>query len=142
MTWVAWKMLTADKAKYFGLIFGIAFASLLMAHQVSMFVGIMRRTTSQILDITHAQIWVVDPGVQFLEETRPLADTDLHRVRGVEGVRWAVRLYKGNLQARLPDGSFRQIAVLGLDDATLVGSPQIMVFGDVRDLRRRTLHAR
>jgi putative ABC transport system permease protein len=47
MSWIALKMLTGDRAKSFGIIFGVAFASLLMAHQVSIFVGIMRRTTAR-----------------------------------------------------------------------------------------------
>src|SRR5688572_14069466 len=78
MTWVALKMLTGDRAKYLGIIFGVAFASLLMAHQVSIFVGIMRRTANQILDVHDAQIWVMDPKVQYLEEIEPLRETDVY----------------------------------------------------------------
>src|SRR5437879_1138527 len=44
MNWVALKMLTGDRAKYLGIVFGVAFATLLMAQQTSMFVGIMART--------------------------------------------------------------------------------------------------
>jgi putative ABC transport system permease protein len=95
MSWVALRMLTGDRSKYFGLIFGVAFASLLMAHQVSIFAGIMRRTTSQIQDVREAEVWVMDPRVQYFDEVKPLQEGDLHRVRGVEGVAWAVRLYKG-----------------------------------------------
>ena len=51
MSWIAWKMLTGDRSKYLGIIFGVAFASLLMAHQVSIFCGVMGRTTSQIKDV-------------------------------------------------------------------------------------------
>ena len=40
------------------------------------------------------------------------------------GVPWAVRLYKGHGRARLADGNFQQMIVLGLDDATLVGAPR------------------
>src|SRR5207248_9675139 len=117
MSWIAWKMLTGDRSKYIGIIFGVAFASLLMAHQVSIFCGIMRRTTSQIADIHEANLWVMDPKVQYVEEAAPLHDTDLHRVRGVPGVEWAVRLYKGLVRARMSDGNFRQVVLLGLDDA-------------------------
>jgi putative ABC transport system permease protein len=136
MSWIAWKMLTGDRSKYLGIIFGVAFASLLMAHQVSIFAGIMRRTTSQIRDIHEAKIWVMHPESKYIDEIEPLSETDLPRIRGVEGVDWAVRFYKGLLRARLEDGNFRQVLVLGLDDATLVGAPQTMVMGTLADLRR------
>jgi putative ABC transport system permease protein len=70
MSWIAWKMLTGDRSKYLGIIFGVAFATLLMAHQVSIFAGIMRRTTSQIRDIHEAKIWVMHPESKYVEENR------------------------------------------------------------------------
>lgn len=136
MNWIAWKMLTGDRSKYLGIVFGVAFASLLMAHQVSIFAGIMRRTTSQIRDIREPNIWVMQPESKYVEEIEPLSETRWQSVRGVEGVEWAVRLYKGLLRARLPDGSFRQVLVLGLDDATLVGAPREIVMGQLSDLRQ------
>jgi putative ABC transport system permease protein len=136
MLWVALKMLTGDRAKYLGIIFGVAFATLLMAQQMSMFVGIMLRTTSQIRDVQEADLWVMDPEVRFIEEARPLPATDLQRVRGVPGVSWAVRFYKGPIQARVEGGNFRQVMLLGIDDATLVGGPREMILGNLADLRR------
>jgi putative ABC transport system permease protein len=57
----------------------------------------------------------------------------------VEGVRWAVRLYKGQARARLEDGNFQQVIVLGVDDATLVGAPAVeqgkLLVGKLEDLR-------
>ena len=46
MNWLAWKMLTGDRAKYLGIVFGVAFGTLLIAQQASLFVGLMRRTSS------------------------------------------------------------------------------------------------
>ena len=60
----------------------------------------------------------MDPKVQFIDDIKPLQDTELYRVRGVEGVQWAVPLYKGLLKARLDNGTFQTCNVLGLDDAT------------------------
>jgi putative ABC transport system permease protein len=136
MTWIALKMLTGDRNKYFGIIFGVMFASLLIAHQISIFVGIMSRTTSQIQDVLEADVWVMDNKVRYVDEIPSLQDTVLHRVRGVPGVEWAVRLYKGTARARLDDGNFRQVILMGLDDATLVGAPREMVLGSLADLRR------
>jgi putative ABC transport system permease protein len=136
MNWIAWKMLRGDPAKYAGLVFGIAFATLLMTQQVSIFMGIMRRTTSQILDVRDAEIWVMDNKVRFIDEVPALPDTDLHRVRGVPGVQWATRLYKGQVRARLADGNFRNVILFGLDDGSFVAAPQEMIVGSLADLRR------
>ena len=95
MTWVALKMMTGNRGKYFAIVFGIAFACMLMGQQASIFCGLMRNTTSQIRDTTGADIWVMDPSVEFVDDVTPLADNDLFRVRGVPGVSWAVRFYKG-----------------------------------------------
>jgi putative ABC transport system permease protein len=96
----------------------------------------MLMTTSQIRDIQGAQIWVMDKNVQFVDDIKPMSDVELYRVRGVPGVDWAVRLYKGLARGRLADGSFQQIILLGLDDASMVGAPAEMIVGSVADLRR------
>src|SRR5262249_53541833 len=132
----AWKMLIGNRAKYLGIIFGVTFASLLIAQQSSIFCGLMLMTTSQIQDIKGASIWVMDSNVQFVDDIKPLTDESLMRIRGVPGVQWAVKLYKGLARARLDDGAFQQVILLGLDDATLVGAPQDMIVGSWSDLRR------
>ncbi|MBI3468666.1 MAG: FtsX-like permease family protein [Planctomycetes bacterium] len=136
MGWVALKMLTGDRAKYFGLVFGIAFASMLMAHQTSIFCGLMLRTTSQLQDIRGAEIWVTDPKLQNVDEIKPLSDGDLYGVRSVPDVAWAVRLYKGLVRVRVEEGDFRTAILLGLDDPTLIGAPQRMVVGELSALRQ------
>jgi len=136
MNWVALKMLTGDRSKYFGIIFGVTFASLLIAQQGAIFCGLMLRTSSQIYDLSGADIWVMDPGMQFVDDIKPLSDNELYRVRGVEGVKWAVRLYKGIARSRFSDGKFQQFILLGLDDATMVGAPREMVVGTLADLRK------
>jgi len=135
MNWLAIKMLIGDQTKYFGLIFGISFASFLMSQQVSVFMGIVRRSSSQIQDVRDADIWVMDSKVRHVDEVPGLPVTDLDRVRGVPGVAWAVKLYKGNARARLPGGHFRNVILFGFDDATLVGAPQEMIVGSLADLR-------
>ena len=96
MRFIALRMLTADRSKYLGLVFAIAFCTFLLQNQTSIFAGILRRTGSQISDVTEASVWVMDPKTEYFEQTKALKETDLLRVRGVEGVAWAVRLFKGN----------------------------------------------
>jgi len=135
MIWIAWKMLIGNRAKYLGIVFGVAFAALLIAQQSSIFCGLMALTVSQILDVEGAGIWVMDPKVKYVDDVKPMADTHLYRVRGVPGVDWAVRLYKGIARARLEAGSYEQVILLGLDDATFIGAPLNMIEGSIDDLR-------
>jgi putative ABC transport system permease protein len=136
MNFIALKMLTGDRAKYLGIIIGLTFSSLLITQQLAIFVGLMTRTYGFITDMGLADIWVMDSKVQFIDDIKPLQDTRLFRVRGVEGVEWAVPLYKGLLKARLSNGTFQTVNVIGLDDTTLIGGPPEMVSGQLADLRR------
>jgi putative ABC transport system permease protein len=136
MNSVAIKMLVGDRAKYLGIIMGLTFASLLITQQLAIFVGLMSRTYGAITDLGLPDIWVMDPKVQFIDDIKPMQDTTLLRVRGTEGVAWAVPLYKGLLKARLDNGTFQTCNVIGLDDETLIGGPPQMVVGKLEDLRR------
>src|SRR5262245_15050921 len=136
MNWIALRMLTGDRSKYLGLIFGVTFATLLMTQQVSIFMGILTRTGNQILDVRDADIWVMDNRVRYLDEAPGLQDIDLMRVRGVPGVSWAVRTYRGIVRARLEDGNTRNVRLSGLDDESLVGAPQELIAGSLEDLNR------
>jgi putative ABC transport system permease protein len=136
MNWVALKMLTGDRAKYFALVFAIAFGSMLMAHQTSIFCGLMLRTASVIRDMPGVDFWVMDPKLQNVDEIQPLTEGDLYRVRGVPGVVWAVRLHKSLARVRVEGGDYRTAVLLGLDDASLTGAPVEMVVGSADDLRR------
>jgi len=136
MLWIAWKMLIGNRVKYLGIVFGVVFAALLIAQQSSIFCGLMFLTVSQIRDVEGPGIWVMDPNVQFIDDIKPLPDTDLFRVKGVSGVEWAVRFYKGLARARMEQGEFHQMILLGIDDATLVGAPEGIFMGSLADLRK------
>jgi len=146
MSWVALKMLTGDKAKFFGIVLGLTFAALLITQQGSIFCGLMRRTAGQVEDISGADLWVMDPNVRFIDDVKPMLETSLYRVRGVDGVEWAVPLYKGNARLKLKttgrDGKpldvIEQVILLGLDDSSLVGAPppKRILCGTLDDLRK------
>lgn len=136
MNLVALKMLVGDRAKYLGIIMGLTFASLLITQQAAIFLGLMTRTFGFVSDTGLPDIWVMNSKVQFIDDIKPMQDTALYRVRGIEGVGWAVPLYKGLIKARLDNGEFQTCNVVGLDDATLIGGPPTMVEGTLADLRR------
>jgi putative ABC transport system permease protein len=101
MYWIALKMLVGDRAKFLGIVLGLTFAAALITQQGSIFCGLMLRTCAQITDISGADLWVMDPSVRFIDDTKPMLEANLQRVRGVKGVKWAVPLYKGNGRAKL-----------------------------------------
>lgn len=132
---VALQMLIGDKARYFALIVGLGAASLLTTQQVGIFLGYMTRTWSFIDDTAEPDIWVMNPQLQFTDDHKRMADTMVDRVRGVAGVRWAVPMFKGFLEARMPDGHQEEVTVIGLDDSTLTGAPNLVDSARITDLR-------
>ncbi len=136
MLLIALKMLLGDRLKYGALVVGVAFASLLITQQASIFNGFARQTGAWIRDTDVADLWVMDEQVEFTIDLKPMVETQLGRVRGVEGVEWAVPVYMNFFNAVFPDGTQRNVRVVGIDDATLIGGPPTMVEGSLADLRQ------
>lgn len=130
---IALQMLIGDRSKYITLVSGLAFVALLFTQQGSVFCGLILRTARPV-EAIGAPIWIADPTLQFVDDVKPLIDTDLTRVRSVPGVKWAVPLFMRQLQVRLPDGRFQTVRMIGLDDATLMGRPGQMVAGTTAEL--------
>lgn len=126
-------MLFRDRAKYAMLIGGLTFCSLLMGQQTSVFCGLMMWTTALVRNVA-AQVWVMDAKAEQANEVIALRQIELDRVRSVPGVAWAVPFYAGIEQARLADGSFQNIQLIGLDTGTFTGRPMQMTAGRIEDL--------
>jgi putative ABC transport system permease protein len=135
MTWIALKMLMGNRSKFVAIVFGVSFACFLIAEQSAIFCGVMLRTTSLIRDTHGVDVWVMNPGVRYVDDLKAISDDDLYRVRSVSGVEWAVSLYRGQGQAQLANGTYQGVILMGLDDATLTGAPTHMLVGRVADLQ-------
>lgn len=133
MNYVALKMLFGDRAKYLMLLCGLTFAVMLIVQQGSIFWGLMMWSQANISNL-NVPIWVTDPGIAQVDEVKPIASTAVDRVRSVDGVEWAVPLYKGLLRARLADGDYHQITLTGLESATLIGRPAQILEGRFEDI--------
>jgi putative ABC transport system permease protein len=134
MIGLALKMLFGESAKYLMLIAGLFFATFLIVQQASVFCGLIRWTTSTLKNVP-APLFVVEERVSQINETNPMRDTDVSRVRSVASVRWAMPLYSGIQRVRLTDGSFKTVQLLGIDASSLAGGPTRMVEGNIKDLR-------
>ncbi len=132
----ALKMLFGDAAKFYGILLGLGFATLLISQQSSIFVGLMSRTFGFITDTPQADIWIADPDQRYLDDNKALRTTAVQRIRGIEGLDWAVPLFKGLIMVQLPDGQRQMSQVIGIDDASLIAGPSRMLQGSLDDLRR------
>ncbi len=135
MRGIALKMLFGDPSKYLGLVLGMAFAVLLVNQQAGIMINVIGRIASMILDVPEASIWVMDPGVPNTDTVIPIRDTELARVRSVDGVKWAAPLLKANGRIHTPSGQVTSIVFYGLEDATLIGVPNRVILGEISDLK-------
>jgi len=125
MNFIALKMLLGDRTKYAGLLFGIAFTSFLVTFAASYFGGMMTRSFALIAENPKADVWVMDAAMVAVDRPINLPASALNRVRSVAGVQSAVPLALAQADARFPNGRFQSFQVIGVDDATLAGVPQM-----------------
>ncbi|MEH6724431.1 MAG: FtsX-like permease family protein [Qipengyuania sp.] len=129
MLWIAIRMLTGDAQKFYGLVFGIAFSTLLITQQLTIFVNLIERGASGVYNVSSADIWVMDPVSRTTDVAYAMPSTALDKVRSVPGVGWAVPHIRAQASVRTKDGDLEGVAVIGVDDATLIGLPKRMIEG-------------
>ncbi len=129
---IAYKLLVNDRAKFAALLVGITFSVFLMIEMTSLFSGILNRASATVINIG-AKIWVMDPAVQTVANTIPLPDYIVDEVRSIPGVKYAVPLYSGGALVKLRDGTYQSVNVVGLDDTSLFGRPQLLS-GRIEDI--------
>ncbi len=133
---LAYKMLIGNRASCIGVIFGIFLATLLVSQQSAIFLGLVSRSYRIVTDISEPTIWVMDPATESEDKRRSLPTSYLDTVRGTPGVEWAVPLNSTLLPVVTPSGKFDISQLYGIDDATLIGAPNHILEGSIRDLRR------
>ncbi|MDR3579615.1 MAG: ABC transporter permease [Oryzomonas sp.] len=129
---IAYKLLVNDKGKFAALLVGITFAVFLMVMMTSMFAGILHRSSATVLNVG-AKVWVMDPAVNTPANTIPLPDYVLDAVRSINGVKYAVPLYSAGALVKLRSGVYQSVTVIGLDDASLYGRPEL-IEGRIEDI--------
>jgi len=129
---IAYRLLVNDKGKFAALLVGVTFAVFLMIFVTSMFAGILNKSSATIINIG-ATVWVMDRSVNTPQNTIPVPDYLLDAVRSIAGVKYAVPLYSGMGLVKLRNGSYQTASVLGLDDTSLFGRPEL-VEGRIEDI--------
>nr|WP_255548173.1 ABC transporter permease [Erythrobacter ani] len=129
-------MLTGDAQKFYGLLFGIAFSTLLITQQLTIFVNLIERGASGVYNAPEAEIWVMDPVSRTTDVNYAMPSTALDEVRSVPGVEWAVPHLRAAASVRTSAGDLEGVAIIGVDDATLIGLPERLLEGDKSILSR------
>jgi putative ABC transport system permease protein len=122
---IGFKLLVNDRAKFSALLIGITFAVFLMMQMTAMFAGILSRACANITNVG-APMWIIDPAVNTPTAPIPLPDYLLDAARSIDGVRYAVPIFVGGAQVRLASGTYQGVTVIGLDDASLFGRPELL----------------
>ena len=129
---LALKLLVNDRTKFYSVVIGITFAVFLIVQMTSMFAGILQRSAATVGNVG-ASIWVMDPAVNNVSSAIPLPAYLQDAVRSMDGVRYAVPLYLGGGLAKLPDGTYQSVSIIGLDDTSLYGRPPLET-GKIEDI--------
>jgi putative ABC transport system permease protein len=129
---LAYRLLVNDKAKFTALLVGITFAVFLIIQMTAMFAGTMKRASATVLNLG-ASMWVMDPAVQTVANTIGMPDYVLDAVRSMQGVSYAVPVYTGGALVKRADGVYQSVTVIGLDDTSLFGRPQL-IQGKIEDI--------
>jgi len=129
---IAFKLLVNDRGKFAALLLGITFAVFLMVQMTSIFSGVLRNASSTVINIG-AKIWIMDPAVTTVANSIPMPDYVQDAVRSIDGVKYAVPLYSGAATLKLRSGIYQSVTVLGLDDTSLLGRPELLE-GNIEDI--------
>lgn len=129
---IAFKLLVNDRGKFAALLVGITFAVFLIVQLTSVFSGILTKASATILNVG-GRVWVMDPAVNNPLNSIQVPDYLLDQVRSITGVKYAVPLYSGVALVKLNDGAYQPSTIIGLDDSSLVGRPEL-IEGNIDDI--------
>jgi putative ABC transport system permease protein len=129
---IGFKLLVNDKSKFSALLIGITFAVFLMMQMTAMFAGILNRAYSTVTNIG-AAMWIMDTAVNTATSAIPMPDYLLDAVRSMDEVSYAVPLFIGGALVKLSSGTYQSVNVVGLDDTSLFGRPELEQ-GNIQDI--------
>ena len=129
------KILIGDRGKFSSLIVGISIAVFLMMQVTAIFSGVFHRLASNIINVG-ATVWVMDADINMQENHIPMPNYMLDAVKSIPGVKYAAPLIINVQLMKLSNGHHQMIEVVGLDDMSLLGQPE-MTQGNIKMLYRK-----
>jgi len=129
---IGFKLLVNDTAKFTALLIGNHLRCVLDDANDG---DVRRNPQSRVLhrykhrrvDVDHGS------GGQHGTSAIPLPDYLLDAVRSMDGVAYAVPIFMSGAQVKLDDGTYQSVNVVGLDDTSLFGRPELEQ-GNIQDI--------
>lgn len=124
-----------DKVRFTVTLTGIVFALVLIIIQFGLFLG-FTTTTSNNIDHSNADLWVVFRGVGYFDTGRNFSERKFYQVLSTQGVEQAEKYMQAFGRWKRPDGRVESIQVIGFHPGSGLGEPWNVVQGSTADLRQ------
>jgi putative ABC transport system permease protein len=131
---LALKAMVADRGKLLTSLLGVAFSVVLINLQLGLLRGLIQKA-SLLVDYGQADIWVGHQHMSNVDIGTFIPERWVQRIRGIEGVERAEPYIVMFGQAKMPDGRFENVVVVGSDPASLMGNAWVMANGDSEAVR-------
>lgn len=134
MASLAIRNLLHDRVRLTVTLVGIVFSVVLTAVQLGLFFGFMR-ATSDLIDHSNADLWVLSKGVTHLETAVPFSEKKYYQVMAAPGVARVEKHMAGFGQWKKPDGAQEGILLVGYNLDSEMGAPWNLAEGNLADLK-------
>jgi len=134
MALLARRNLFHDRIRFAVTLTGIVFALVLIIIQFGLFLG-FTTTTSNNIDHSGADIWIVFHGVGYFDTGRMFSERKFYEVLSVPGVRQAEKYIQNFAYWKKPDGGVENVQVIGFHPGSGLGEPWNLVEGSVLDVK-------
>src|SRR6266481_4248184 len=124
-----------DKVRFAVTLTGIVFALVLIIIQFGLFLG-FTTTTSNNIDHSNADLWVVFHGVGYFDTGRNFSERKFYQVLSTPGVAQAEKYMQAFGRWKRPDGRVENIQVIGFHPGSGLGEPWNVVQGSLADLKQ------
>lgn len=111
---IAWCNLVRDKLRFAIAVVGLVFSVVLMAVQVSIFLGAIE-SSARLINSCSADLWVVPQNASNADFSTSMPGRRRYHVLGVDGVEAAGRMVVGFGHWRFDDGRQESVIVVGVD---------------------------
>lgn len=135
MALLARRNLFHDRIRFVVTLTGIVFALVLIIVQFGLFLG-FTTTTSNNVDHSKADLWVVFHGVGYFDTGRMFSERKYYEVLATPGVLQAEKYIQNFAYWKKPDGGVENVQVIGFHAGSGLGEPWNIVQGSVSDVKQ------
>jgi putative ABC transport system permease protein len=132
---LARRNLLHDRVRLIVTLTGIVFALVLIVVQFGLFLG-FTTTTSNNVDHSSVDVWVVSHGVQYFDTGKPFSERKYYQVLATPGVASAEKYLQAFAVWKRSDGRTENVQVIGFNPETGVGGPWNLVEGSIHDVKQ------